>query len=138
MKILEDFRAIIVGFICAISFNLYLEHKDSTMGFTIIFIVFSAWLMLVIWNQKEKLKQNPPLPDWPTGEDAMRYYNLSHDILMQYVRKGLPVYPAGDEVLIFGDEVPPMEEGELAFEVENGDYSKYRFKKTEIEKFIKK
>lgn len=78
------------------------------------------------------------LPKWLTGEDVMKYYNLSHDLLMQYVRNGLPVYPSGNDVLILGDEVPPLSEEDLAFEIENEDYSTYRFKKSDIEKFIKK
>ena len=78
------------------------------------------------------------LPDWLTGDDVMRYYNLSHDLLMQYVRNGLNVYPAGNDVLIHGDEVPPLSEESLGFEIENEDYSLYRFKKPDIEKYIKK
>jgi hypothetical protein len=45
----------------------------------------------------------------------MRYYDLSHDQLMQHIRNGLNVYPAGNDVLVIGDEVPPLKEDELAF-----------------------
>jgi hypothetical protein len=78
------------------------------------------------------------LPKWLTGEDVMRYYNLSSDLLMQYVQKGLPVYPAGEDVIFFDEEVPPLNEEELAFQIDNNDYSSYRFKRPDIEKFIKK
>lgn len=78
-----------------------------------------------------------PLPEYLKGEDAIRYYNLSHDLLRQYVRNGLPIYPTGDRVLDLGDEVLPLSEEELAFEEENEDYSNYRFKKEDIENFIK-
>jgi|GEM_PF-4757231 len=107
------------------------------MGFTIIFIIFSSWLMLVIWNQKKKIEQRRPFANWLTGEDVVKYYDLSQDLLMQFVRNGLPVYPAGNDVLTFGNEVPPLNEEELAFEIDNEDYSKYRFKKEDIEKHIK-
>lgn len=72
-----------------------------------------------------------PISDWLTGEDLMRYYDLSHDQLMQHIRNGLNVYPAGNDVLVIGDEVPPLKEDELAFEIENEDYSNYRFKKSD-------
>ncbi len=78
------------------------------------------------------------LPKWLKGEDVMRYYDLSHDLLMQYVRKGLKVYPAGEDVLFFDDEVPALGEDELAFEANNDDYSNYRFKKQDVEDFIRK
>jgi predicted transcriptional regulator len=77
------------------------------------------------------------LPKWLTGEDVMRYYNLSSDLLMQYVRKGLPVYPAGEDVIFFDEEVPPLNEEDLAFEIDNNHYSNYRFRKLDIERFIK-
>jgi hypothetical protein len=78
-----------------------------------------------------------PLPECLKGEDAIKYYNLSRDLLRQYVRNGLPIYPPGDRVLDLGDEVLPLSEEELAFEEENEDYSNYRFKKADIEKYIK-
>ena len=138
MKILEDFRAIIVGFIGAILFTLYLEHRGSIMGFTIIFIVFSFWLMLVIWNQKKKIEQGFPLADWLTGEDLMKYFKISQDQLRQLILKGLKVYPRGDDVLYHGDEVPPLSEEDLVFEITDDGYSAYRFKKADMEKLIKK
>ena len=99
-------------------------------------------LKLQIGALKEKTERieisKPPIPDWLTGRDTMRYYDLSHDLLMQYVRNGLSVYPSGTDVLIHGDEVPPLKEDELAFEVENEDYSNYRFKRADIEKFSRK
>jgi predicted transcriptional regulator len=86
-------------------------------------------------SKKENLTIN--LPKWLTGEDVMRYYNLSSDLLMQYVRKGLPVYPAGEDVIFLDEEVPPLNEEALAFEIDNNDYSNYRFKRPDIERFIK-
>ena len=86
-------------------------------------------------STKENSKIN--LPKWLTGEDVMRYYNLSSDILMQYVRKGLPVYPAGEDVIFLNEEVPPLNEEALAFEIDNNDYSNYRFKRPDVERFIK-
>ena len=78
-----------------------------------------------------------PLPDWLTGEDIIRYYDLSHDLLMQYVRNGLPVYPSGTDVLYHGDYVPPLKEDDLVFEVLDDDYSTFRFKKADIQEFMK-
>jgi len=40
-------------------------------------------------------------------------------------------------VIFLDEEVPPLNEEALAFEIDNNDYSNYRFKRPDIERFIK-
>jgi hypothetical protein len=130
MRLLEDFRAILAGFISGLLLLIYAEYQKTIMGMTIIFIIFSSWLMLVIWNQKKQLSAKFPLSDWLIGSDLMKYYDISHNQLSQYVYKGLKVYPSGDEV-------PPLTEEELGFKMAYKDYSDFYFKKQDIEKLLR-
>ena len=130
-------------------------HMETYIIFSAIGICF-IWVLLVVFHNIYRtrsslaVKSNNntvdetrdavfkiPLPECLKGEDVIKYYNLSRDLLRQYVRDSLPIYPAGDRVLDLGDECLPLSEAELAFEEENEDYSNYRFKKKDIEKYIK-
>jgi len=56
------------------------------------------------------------------------------------IKRNLLFYgrPGSPRVLFFDEEVPPLNEAELAFEIDNKDYGNYRFRKFDIEKYIKK
>ena len=150
---------VITGFIslAVLLFGSWLlkYHMETYIIFSAIGICFIGVLLVVchnIYRTRSSLAVNShnntvdetrdaifkiPLSECLKGEDAIKYFNLSRDLLRQYVRNGLPIYPPGDRVLDLGDEVLPLSEAELAFEEENEDYSNYRFKKTDIEKYIK-
>lgn len=85
-------------------------------------------------NRNEGRKTSAMQAQWLTGVDVMKYYNISHDMLIQHVQKGLPVYPKGRDVLTLGDMVPTLKEEDFAFEVLNEDFRDYRFNSSDIEK----
>ena len=145
-RILEDYRTIIVGFISSILSLLYLQYKGSIMGLVIIFIVFSSWLMLVIWNQKKTIEKSVlmfPWPKWVKASELLESSDVTYFQLKQHIINGLPVYPATNAVQTLDDSVEQLSEGDIYFELAiNGelenDMKDLLFKREDIEKYVKR
>jgi len=114
---------------------LLFENIILSLVFTALIFSLHAYLRT---RKKEPQKPRFPIADWLTGEDLIRYYDVSPDQLMQHIENGLHVYPPGNDVIILGDDVPPLGEEELIFNVDSNDYRGFRFKRVEVDNFIQK
>lgn len=144
MRVLEDFRSIVVGFIASLLFAMYLEYRRSTMGFTIIFIVFSLWLILIIWRQKKRLEAGFPIADYLTGKNLIEHFKLSHTQLLYHIYSGgLPVYPEDTDIYHVGSQADPMSREDVLFLMSSGvelerNLDGLWFRKEDVEKYVKK
>jgi len=80
------------------------------------------------------------LPDWLAGDDVMAQCKISLDMLIEYVRNGLPVYPAGILHDVTRDEAPPRDDIEwlLSSPDPADEFGSLCFKKSDIEKYVRK
>jgi len=87
-----------------------------------------------ITNEKQNYTFH--LPNWLTGSDLIKTFEISEDQLKQHVLDGLPAYDVDDSVY-WGAAV----KGPLNIETEFAWFEdrmlKLRFKKTDIEKYIR-
>jgi len=113
-------------------------RMDTYTTFTGIGLCFIG-ILIIIWHSLcEARKEGFKLPDWLTGSDVMKQFDIGLNILIEHVRDGLPAYPA--EILhdATRDEAPPTDDVEWLLSSPNlaNEFGSLCFKTAEVERFI--
>jgi len=103
----------------------------SAIGFATALI-----LAILLHSAYEARKAALMSPQWLTGADIVGQFNISYDILIQYIRNGLPAYPHDTDIHFVGDEALPISPEDTDFLLSGNinDWRRLWFKREDLKR----
>ncbi|MBC8460497.1 MAG: hypothetical protein H8D67_21140 [Deltaproteobacteria bacterium] len=91
-------------------FSAWLIGEDMDKHLILLAIGLSTALILAILlhSAYEARKAVSMSPQWLTGADIVEQFNISYDMLIQYIRNGIPAYPHDTDIHFVGNEALPI------------------------------